>query len=196
MAIDRDPRYDCQRTRLETFTTLCKIVTGAPMLDRAEYVEQAYLFQLLRERIGEQVPLQESLESVQAELLATTKLPWAVDYMLVELKHSGTMGPAMRGLGHYFAPFQAYLVQEAERETGRFDMTVALQVLETEAKYRADLTSEASAHVQGLFLFHFEAICRNRLRYDPGLGAIGQDPLYDAVWRGWIAQVRQQVGFI
>lgn len=166
------------------------------MLDRTEYVEQAYLFKLLRERIVEQVPLQESLESVQAELLTTTKLPMAVDYMLVELKHSGTMGPAMQRLSHYFAPFQAYLTTEAERETGRFDLQVALQIMETEAKYRIELRDAEQLNVQGLFLFHFECLCRNRLRYDPGIAAIAQDPMYDADWRDWLAEVRKQVGFI
>lgn len=166
------------------------------MLDRAEYVEQAYLFKLLRERIGDQVPLQESLQDVQAELLTTTKLPMAVDYMLVELKHSGTMGPAMQRMSHYFTPFQAYLTTEAERETGRFDLQVALQILETEARYRIELSEFEQPNVQGLFLFHFECLCRNRLRYDQGIAALGQDPLYDADWRQWIAEVRNQVGFV
>ena len=55
-------------------------------LDRAEYVEQAYLYQLLRERTGEQMPMQELLGQVHYELLATTRLPMALEYLLTELK--------------------------------------------------------------------------------------------------------------
>ena len=67
-------------------------------LDRSEYVEQAYLFQLLRERSAEEMPMQELLEQIRYELLSTTKLPLAIDYLLTELKHSGLMSPAMSKL--------------------------------------------------------------------------------------------------
>lgn len=166
------------------------------MLDSPEYVEQAYLFQLLGERMPEQVPMQELLEQVRYELLATTRLPMAVDFMLTELKHSGIMSPAMRRLGHYFTPFQSYLVTEAEDERGRFDMRVALKVLEAEARYRSEQLRAEQFNRQGLFFFQFEALCRNRLRYDPGLKAISADPVYDADWTEWILEVRKQVGFV
>ena len=87
--------------------------------------------------------------------------------MLSELKHSGQMSPAMYKLAHYFTPFQAYLVSQAEEESGRFTMQIALQVLEAEAKYRI-----AGAKPAGLFFFHFEVLSRNRLNYDKGLSAI------------------------
>ena len=105
-------------------------------LERPEHVEQAYLYQLLRERTAEQMPMQELLEQIRFELLTTTNLPIAVDYLLTELKHSGQMSPAMHQLSHYFTPFQAYVVEQAEQETGRFAMETALSVLEAEAKYR------------------------------------------------------------
>ena len=91
-------------------------------LQRPEYVEQAYLYQLLRERTAEQIPIQELLAQIRFELLSTNNLPIAIDYLLTELKHSGLMSPAMIKLAHYFTPFQAYLVSEAEQETGRFAM--------------------------------------------------------------------------
>ncbi|WP_153557541.1 hypothetical protein [Roseimaritima sediminicola] len=161
------------------------------MLDQSEYVEQAYLFQLLRERIVEQVPLQELLEQVQAELLATTRLPLAVDYLLTELKHSGVMSPAMKRLSHYFTPFQTFVIVEAESERGKFDMRVALHVLEMEAKYRSE-----SPAPQGTFLYQFETLSRNALGYDRGLRAIAADPIYDPPWREWIEEVHKQVGFV
>ncbi|QDS95386.1 hypothetical protein FF011L_41820 [Roseimaritima multifibrata] len=161
------------------------------MLDRSEYVEQAYLFQLLRERIIEQIPLQELLEQVQMELLVTTRLPMAVNYLLTELKHSGLLSPAVERLQHYFTPFQAFLISEAEDETGRFDMRVALHVMQADAKFRSDAITPA-----GLFLFQFEALCRNGLNYDRGLKAVAADPQFDPAWQSWIGEVRNQVGFI
>ncbi|MFN9593455.1 MAG: hypothetical protein ACK56G_12225, partial [Pirellulaceae bacterium] len=92
------------------------------MLDRDEYVEQAYLFELLHERMGADFPLQDLLQQARHELLATTKLPMAVEFLLAELKHFGEMSRGMRRLAHYFSPFQSFLVEEAERDRGRFDM--------------------------------------------------------------------------
>ncbi len=164
--------------------------TGQP-LDRAEYIEQAYLFGLLADRILREVPIQESLEQVQWEIAASTRLPMAVEFLLTELRHSGVMTPAMQRLSHYFAPLQTYLISEAEREDGKFDMRVALTILQAEAQYRAD-----GAGRSGLFFFQFEAICRNRLRYDPGLAAVAADGAYDADWQNWIKRLRRDIGLI
>lgn len=161
------------------------------LLDRSEYVEQAYLFQLLRERSAEEMPMQELLEQIRYELLSTTKLPFAIDYLLTELKHSGLMSPAMTRLAHYFTPFQAFLVHQAEEETGRFTMQTALQVLEAEANYRLKECTAA-----GLFFFQFEVLCRNRLHYDRGLTAISFDPIFSKDWAKWILQFRAQVGLV
>ena len=160
-------------------------------LDRSEYVEQAHLFQQLRERGESELPMQEQLEQIRYELLTTTKLPIAVDYLLTELKHSGQMAPAMFKLGHYFTPFQTFLVAQAEREAGRFAMETALQVLEGEAKYRL-----ADCKAAGLFFYQFEVICRNRLSYDKGLTAISNDPIFDSAWAKWILMLRAQVGLV
>jgi hypothetical protein len=160
-------------------------------LDHAEYVEQAHFFKTLGERLVEQIPLQDLLDSLKLELLVSTRLPMAVDFLLTELKHSGMMSLAMLRLPHYFTPYQSYLVGEAEAERGQFDMRVALRILQADAEYRGKGISPA-----GLFLFQFEAISRNRLRYAPGLKAISEDPLYDEPWRRFILEVRNQVGLI
>jgi hypothetical protein len=107
-------------------------------LERSEYIEQAYLYELLEARIIQQVPIQELLEQVRLEIAANTRLPLAIDFLLTELKHSGTMAPAMRRLGHYFTPFQTYLIEEAEADRGKFDMRVALKILRCEVNYRAE----------------------------------------------------------
>ena len=169
-------------------------------IDPAEAVEQGYLFELLRTRHAEQVPMQELLAQVRYELLTTTKLPMAVDYLLTELRHSGLMAPAMRQLKHYFTPFQAFLISMAEEETGRFLMLTALQILEGEAKYRATMVDgdvgKTKATAQGMFFYHFEAICRNRLPYDEGLTAASFDPIYDKSWAKWILSLRAELGLV
>lgn len=166
-------------------------MTTHGMLDREEYVEQAYLFRTLRERLPKNMPLQELLRQTREELLATAKLPLAVDFLRAELEHAGVFATAMKRLPHYFTPYQTYLVEEAENERGRFDLPVALEILQAEAEYRAKGTSPP-----GMFLFQFETLCRNRLRYDRGLGAMAEDPIYDPGWREWILTVRRQIGLI
>ena len=161
------------------------------MLEREELIEQAYLYKMLSERLPQGIPLQEVLQQVREESLATTKLPLAIDYLLGELKHYGAMASAMAHLNHYFAPFQTYLVAEAEEEGGRFDIRTAVDILHREVEFRASQPAPA-----GLFLFHFETLCRNRLSYDRGLEAISRDPLYDASWKTWILIVRRQMGIV
>ncbi len=161
------------------------------ILDREEYVEQAYFYRTLRERMQQGLSTQELLASIRQEILSTTKLPMALDFMSSELKLTGGFSSAMARLGHYFTPFQAYVIREAEREEGLFDFRIALEVLQREAEYRA-----AGASPQGIFLYQFETLCRNRLGYDQGLAAVAGDPLYSEVWREWIFTVRRQVGIV
>jgi len=161
------------------------------MLDREEYVEQAYFFRTLSERLPKNMPLQELLRQTKEELVASTKLPLAIDFLRSELEHAGVLAPAMARLPHYFTPFQTYLVREAENEHGRFDLRIALEILRAEAEYRSQAISP-----QGLFLFQFESLSRNRLHYDRGLGAMAEDPAYDDDWREWVLIVRRQIGLI
>jgi hypothetical protein len=94
-------------------------------------------------------------------------------------------------LDHYFTGFQTYIIAEAENERGRFDMRIALEVLSQEAKYKSE-----GASTQGIFVYQFETLCRNRLRYDRGLQAMAADPVYDDAWREWIGTVSRQIGLI
>ena len=160
------------------------------VLDREEYVEQAYFFRTLRERI-EQGAAQDLLVAIRQELLSTTKLPMALDFMVTELKLTGGFATAMARMNHYFTPFQTFVIGEAEVAGGRFDFRVGLEILEREADYRAKGASR-----QGVFLYQFETLCRNRLGYEQGLEAMAGDPLYDDPWREWILTVRRQVGII
>lgn len=161
------------------------------LLDREEYVEQAHFFRSLSERLPKNQPLQEALVHLRDEILATTKLPMAIDFLSAELRHCGEMASAMRKLSHYFTPFQAYVIAEAENERGRFDMRVAIEILRHEAEYRSGEPSRA-----GAFMYQFEALCRNRLRYEAGLDAMAQDPIFDKPWRDWLTTVRHQIGIV
>ena len=160
------------------------------MLAKEEYVEQAYFFRIVADRLKE-TPMQDLLRLVKYELLASTNLPLAVDFLAAEICHSGMMAPAMQKMPHYFTPFQTYVIAEAEQERGRFDMNTAVRVLQFEAEYRSKHESK-----QGLFFYQFETLCRNRMNYDAGLKAMSADPLLDAPWRQWVLEVRRQVGLV
>ncbi len=160
-------------------------------LPREEYVEQAYLFGALGNRLETNEPIQVLLEHLTQELLATTKLPMAIDYLLAELKHSGSISEAMTRMKHYFAPFQAFLFAQAEDERGRIDIFTVLKILEHEAKFRGEDPSAI-----GLFFFQLEVLCRNRLSYDLGMQAMAGDPFYDPQWHQWLMAARQKLGIV
>jgi hypothetical protein len=159
------------------------------LLEREEYIEQAYFFQTLRERMLQDMSTQDLLTAARQELLATTRLPLAVDFLADQLRHTGEFASAMARLPHYFTTYQTYVISEAEKAEGRFDFRVALEILRREAEFRATDPSP-----QGVFLFQFETLCRNRLGYDRGLEAIAGDGIYPPDWKEWILTVRRQVG--
>jgi hypothetical protein len=165
------------------------MATNTP-LDREEYIEQAYFFRVLRERLSESAT-QELLERIDQEILATTRLPYAVQFLTAELKHSGLLSSGFARLPHYFAPFQAFVVAGAEEQNRRFSIDTALLVLEREAQYRAVPATQA-----GLFVYQFEVLCRNRLGYGPGLAAMARDPFYDDDWKAFLEMTRHQVGLV
>ena len=161
------------------------------MLEREEYIEQAYFFRVLGERMRQGAATQDLITGLKEEILAVTKLPMALDFLAAELRHQGVFATAMAKLSHYFTSFQTFVVSEAENERGKFDLSVALKILEREAAYRAE-----GATPQGTFVYQFESIARNRLGYDRGLDAIAGDPIFDEGWRQWIGTVRRQVGIV
>ena len=164
---------------------------SSPRLDREEYVEQAYFFRVYRERLQENSPSQEILEAIREELLATTKLPMAIDVLKDEVKHTGKLSTGMVHLAHYFSAFQTFVVECAEAERGRFDQIIAFKILEQEAAYRMRTPTPA-----GLFIYQFECLARNRLGYDRGFEAIASDPMFDEDWRVWIRQLRRELGTV
>lgn len=164
-------------------------MTVPPILDREEYVEQAYFFRTFRERLAENLPAQEILDRLHEELLSSTRMPFAVQFLATELKHSGLLASGFARLPHYFTAFQTFVIGAAERETSRMPMTTALLILEREAAYRADRPTRP-----GLFVYQLEAIARNRLGYLEGFAAMTADPLYDDEWRRFIGGLARQMG--
>src|SRR5262245_60676456 len=109
----------------------------ATLLDREEYIEQAYFFRVFRERVQEKVPAQEVLARVHQEILSITRLPMAVQFLATELKHTGQLSTGFARLNHYFTPFQTYVVSQSEDERKRFSVEICLLILERQASYLA-----------------------------------------------------------
>jgi hypothetical protein len=164
---------------------------GGNLLDREEYIEQAYFFRVLRERQAANWATQEILERVHEEILSTTRLPYAIQFLATEVKHSGLLSSGFARLPHYFTPFQAFLVRQTEDERFRFSVETAFLVLEREAEYRAGQLTPP-----GLFIYEFEVLSRNRLGYDEGLACMAGDPSFDERWVEYLEMVRRQVGVV
>jgi hypothetical protein len=161
-------------------------------LDREEYIEQTHFFRTLRERtFEEQIPTQIVIERIHEEILAITQLPMAIQFIATELKHSGLLSSGFTRLAHYFTPFQAFVIAQSENERNRFSIEVALLLLEREAQYRSGTPTP-----QGLFVYQFESLSRNRLGYEQGLRMMQADPFFDEAWKSYIDLVRRQVGGI
>jgi hypothetical protein len=160
-------------------------------LDREEHIEQAYFFRTMRERVEEKSPTQEILDRIHEEILTTTRLPMAIQFLATELKHTGQLSSGFARLPHYFTPFQAFVIRQTEEDKLRFSLEIGLLILEREATYRAEKPT-----MPGLFVYQFEAISRNRLGYDPGLTCMREDFFYGAEWKAYIELVRRQVGAV
>jgi len=161
------------------------------ILEREEYIEQAYFFRVLRERMATNLAVQDILTYVHEEILATTRLPYAVQFLATEVKHSGNLSTGFARLAHYFTAFQSFVVRQTEEDSRRFSIETAMIVLEREAEYRAGSPTAA-----GLFVYQFETLSRNRLGYDQGLQAMAADPFYDSDWQAYLEMVGRHVGVV
>ncbi|MFN5299606.1 MAG: hypothetical protein ACK5HA_14975 [Planctomycetaceae bacterium] len=164
----------------------------SPVLDREEYVEQAYFFRVFRERLVDNLPAQEILQTIHEEILSTTRLPMAIEFLRGEVVLNGRLSTGFSRLSHYFTPFQTFVMNQAEEDRSRFDQRTALEILRYEAEYRSDGATPA-----GLFVYQFESISRNRLGYDRGMQAMAGDPMFSQQgWSEWILQARLKLGSI
>ena len=165
--------------------------TPGVLPDHDECIEQAYFFRNFRERVQENMPAQDVLSRIHQEVLTTTRLPLAIQFVATELKHSGRLSIGFGLLPHYFTAFQTFVMKQAEDEKQRLTMPIALLILEREATYKASNPTPA-----GLFVYQFETIARNRLGYDEGLKAVALDPIYGPDWAAYIDMVRRQAGVV
>src|ERR1700674_1928629 len=108
-------------------------------LEREEYIEQAYFFHGFRERLVTSMAAQELLERIHEEILSTTRLPYAIQFLATELKHSGLLASGFARLSHYFTPFQTFVISRTEDERAKFSIDTALLALQREAEYRAGM---------------------------------------------------------
>lgn len=125
------------------------------MLERDEYIEQAYLFRSLLEHMEDNSSVQDLLLSIREELLATTNLPKAVEFLTAELKLTGGLSEGMRRLSHYFTPFQAFVVGESGGAAASSIFAPRLDVLRREAAFRGEGCSP-----QASFIYQFECLAR------------------------------------
>ena len=160
-------------------------------LDTEEYIEQAYFFRVYRERLEQNISAQEILAAIHEEVLSTTKLPMAIEFLKGEILLNGRISAGMARLPHYFTPFQTYVISKAEEDRSKFDLKTALLMLEREAEFRAQ-----SATPAGLFIYQFECLSRNKLGYEKGMLAMAEDPVYSAEWAEWIRRCRLQLGAV
>src|SRR5262249_25748234 len=144
-----------------------------------------------RERIASNLAAQDIITSIHEEILATTRLPLAIQFLGTELKHSGLLSSAVTHLLHYFHAFHALVIRHTGDESPLSNIETALLILEREAQYRASQPTRP-----GLFVYQFEAISRNRLGYDEGLVSMADDPFYDSDWAEFLDLVRRQIGIV
>ena len=73
----------------------------AGILDREELIEQAYFFRTFRERQAGNQATQEILEGIHEEILSTTRLPMAIQFLATEMKHTGhRLSQSCKGATH------------------------------------------------------------------------------------------------
>jgi len=166
------------------------MTAGTPP-DRDECIEQAYFFRTLRERVQSENAAQDALASIAEEVLTTTRLPMAIQFLATEMKHTGQLATGFAKLPHYFTPFQRFVIKQSEEDKRKMPFLTALQVLEREATYKSGTPTWA-----GLFVYQFEAITRNRLGFIDGLVAMSDEPFYPAEWRENANIVRRQIGIV
>ncbi len=166
------------------------MTAGTPP-DRDECIEQAYFFRTLRERVQSENAAQDALASIAEEVLTTTRLPMAIQFLATDMKHTGQLASGFAKLPHYFSPFQRFVVKQSDEDKRKFPFLIALQVLEREATYKAGTPT-----IAGLFVYQFEAITRNRLGFIDGLVAMSEEPFYPPDWQENANIVRRQIGIV
>ena len=164
-------------------------INAMPVLEREEYIEQVYFFRAVRERLVDGLPSQEILAQIGEELTVNNQA--AHRRLLSACRNEGNRRHGARHgrIAHYFTPFQAHVVSQAENESSRFPMEQALLVLEHEAKFKAEQPAWHRA-----LRVSIRGARANRLGYNKGLAAMAADPLYTEDWQDYILTLRTRLG--
>ena len=124
-------------------TARCLLPRLLFMLEREEYIEQAYLFKALGERMRENMATQDLLLWIKEEILSTTRLPMAMDFLAAELKLQGRLPRRWRSWRIISRRFKPMWLARRKTNGAKFDISVALKILEREARYRAEGSNAA-----------------------------------------------------
>ncbi len=127
----------------------------------------------MRERVEERVPTQVILAQIHEEILATTRLPLAIQFLATELKHTGLLASGFARLPHYFTPFQAFVVRQTEEEAQPLQPGDR-PVRSSNAK---PSTAPKRRRRRGCSSISSRRISRNRLGYDARSGVRGGGPV-------------------
>ena len=151
------------------------------MLDREEYIEQAYLFRVFAERIAAGIAAQEALVSIGQEVLATSKLPMAIDYLVGELKLVGTLSTAMVRL-----PPLLHRLPDLRDATGRGGGGPVRHADGAgDARARGDLPRRGG-DAAGAVLLPLRVPVAEPPRLRPRPRRVAADDIFDADWKAWI----------
>ena len=93
--------------------------------------------------LTENMAAQEILEHIHEEILSTTRLPFAIQFLATEMKHSGLLSSGFSRLPHYFTPYQTFIICQTEVEGLRFSIQTALLILEREGAVPVSRTHAA-----------------------------------------------------
>ena len=161
------------------------------MLERDEYIEQAYLFRSLLERMDENASVQDLLRSIREEILSTTNLPKAIDFLTAELKLTGALSDGMSRSATTSRRFRPTSWAKRSAKEASSISAPRWKCSGSKPAFRGEGSDAA-----GLVRLSVRIVARNRLGYDRGLEAMSRDPIYDDAWREWILNVRRQVGIV
>ena len=115
------------------------------------------------------MPTQEILNALHEEILSTTRLPMAIQFLATELKHTGLLSSGFAGCRTTSRRFRPSSSSQTEDERKRFSIDVGLSILEREAQYRAGTPTR-----RGCSSTSSRRLSRNRLGYDEGLACHGR----------------------
>ena len=138
-------------------------------LDHDEYVEQAHFFRTLGERLPQNMPLQDLLLSCRTR----SWRPRSCLRVGVSARRAETFRRDRRGDGEAAALFHARSRPTSCRRRKTSEVVLTCGWLSNCCACEAEYLARGATR-QGMFMYQFECLCRNRLRYERGLDAMAR----------------------